>query len=108
MQKQLEDMLAAGHDGPLLRFSLGELLFKADEPSRAVEHLQSAVAQDPEYSAAWKLYGQALAGDSRDADAIEALNSGIEVAERRGDHQAAKEMRVHAKRAGKRLDNDSA
>ncbi|NNC24443.1 tetratricopeptide repeat protein [Salinisphaera sp. USBA-960] len=97
-------MLAAGHDGPLLRFSLGDLLFKADETAEAARHLGAAVAHDPEYSAAWKLYGQSLAADDRPREAFEAFNTGIEVAERRGDHQAAKEMRVFAKRAQKHLD----
>jgi len=107
VREQLEKMLAAGHDGPLLRFSLGEQLLKANEPGNAAVHLAAAVEQDPEYSAAWKHYGQALAEDNRPHEAVQVFEKGIDIASRRGDHQAAKEMRVFAKRARKRLtDND--
>ena len=56
-----EKMLAAGKDGALLRYSLGNEYLKANEPARAAEHLARAVALDPRYTAAWKLYGKALA-----------------------------------------------
>ena len=101
MRQQLEAMLATGKDSALLRFSLGELLLKDDEPAGAAEHLAQAVAQDPQYSAAWKLYGKALAASGRTQAAIDAFDRGIEVATARGDNQAAKEMTVFRKRADK-------
>ncbi|MEJ2577013.1 MAG: hypothetical protein P8106_10165, partial [Gammaproteobacteria bacterium] len=61
------------------------------------------VELDPQYSAAWKLYGKALAALERQAEAAEVYRRGIAVAERRGDVQAAKEMRVFLKRAQKAL-----
>ncbi|MEP7182379.1 MAG: tetratricopeptide repeat protein [Betaproteobacteria bacterium] len=91
-------MLAAGRDGALLRFSLGNEYLKAGDPSRAAEHLARAVALDPKYTAAWKLYGKALAAAGRDADALEAYREGIAVAQARGDRQAEKEMQVFARR----------
>ena len=102
MRDQLEDMLAAGRDGALLRFSLGELLYQAGETGPAITHLAEAVAQDPQYSAAWKLYGRALLEHGDTDAAIDALERGIAVAEHRGDNQAAKEMRVFLKRARRR------
>jgi predicted Zn-dependent protease len=93
-----EKMLAAGRDGALLRYSLGNEYLKANEPARAAEHLASAVAQDPQYTAAWKLYGKALLAAGRDADALAAWREGIAVAHARGDKQAEKEMTVFARR----------
>lgn len=94
-------MLASGKDSALLRFSLGEVLLKEGEPQQAAENLAQAVAQDPQYSAAWKLYGQALAASGSPQAAIDAFDSGIEVAGARGDNQAMKEMTVFRKRATK-------
>ncbi|MFP4495974.1 MAG: tetratricopeptide repeat protein [Halochromatium sp.] len=100
----LEAMRARGQDSALLRYSLGNEYLKLDETEQAIAHLAEAVRQDPDYSAAWKLYGRALAQAGRAAEAVEALNQGIEVAERKGDAQAAKEMRVFLKRARAALD----
>ena len=97
--ENLEAMRARGQDSALLRYSLGNEYLKQGETDQAVAHLAEAVRQDPDYSAGWKLYGKALTQAGRSADAIEALNQGIEVAERKGDAQAAKEMRVFLKRA---------
>ncbi len=95
-----EKMLAAGRDGALLRFSLGNEYLKAGDPEHAAEHLARAVALDPNYTAAWKLYGKALAASGREAEARAAYRDGIAVAIARGDKQAEKEMQVFAKRLG--------
>lgn len=99
----LEKMLAAGKDTALLRFSLGNEHLKGGDPAAAAEHLRRAVALDPEYSAAWKLLGRALAESARPRDAAAAFRNGIEVAERKGDQQAAREMRVFLRRVEKTL-----
>jgi predicted Zn-dependent protease len=93
-----EKMLAAGRDGALLRYSLGNEYLKAGDAARAAEHLACAVALDPKYTAAWKLYGKALAGAGRRAEALAAYREGIAVAHARGDKQAEKEMTVFARR----------
>ncbi len=93
-----EQMLAAGKDGALLRFSLGNEYLKAGDPARAVEHLERAVALDPLYTAAWKAYGNALTAAGQAAQALAAYRQGIDVAHRKGDKQAEKEMRVFARR----------
>jgi len=97
----LQAMLARGQDSALLRYGLGNEYLKTDEPAPAAEHLAVAVRLDPGYSAAWKLYGKALAALGRDAEAVTAFDQGIAAAERKGDIQAAKEMRVFRKRAQK-------
>ena len=95
--ERLQALLASQGESALLRFSLGNACLD-EAPAEAVEHLQRAVALDPNYSAAWKLLGRALLahGDSEAAKA--AYSQGIAVAEQRGDMQAAKEMRVFLKR----------
>ncbi len=107
MIENLEDLLARGQDSALLRFSLGSAYLKAGDNDHAVVHLAQAVAHDPQYSAAWKLYGRALTDAGRLQDALAAFDSGIRVAEGKGDIQAAKEMRVFRKRAEKRLAEQS-
>jgi len=99
----LEKMLAAGKDNALLRFSLGSEHLKAGNPTAAAEHLGRAVTLDPDYSAAWKLLGRALAESARLREAAAAYRTGIEVAEKKGDKQAAKEMRVFLRRVEKSL-----
>jgi predicted Zn-dependent protease len=96
--ENFEKLLAAGKDSALLRFSLGNEHLKAGDAARAAEHLARAVTLDPDFTAAWKLYGKALAQDGRGAEALAAYNAGIEVAGKRGDKQAEKEMRVFARR----------
>ncbi len=99
--QSLEKMLAAGKDSALLRFSLGNEYLKIDDPAAAARHLERSVAQDPAYSAAWKQMGKALTLAGRPAEALAAYRRGIEVAQGKGDLQAAKEMAVFARRLEK-------
>ena len=98
---KLEALLAQGQDTALLRYGLGAEYLKQNQPEPAVAHLQRAVVLDPQYSAAWKLLGQALASSGRTAEAIAAYGDGLRVAEAKGDKQAAKEMAVFLKRLQK-------
>ncbi len=98
MKANLQAMLERGQDSALLRFSLGELHLRDGETEAAVENLARAVGYKPDYSAAWKLYGRALAAAGREAEARDAFESGIRVAEQAGDKQAAKEMTVFLRR----------
>lgn len=93
-----ERMLADGRDSALLRYSLGNEYLKAGDAAAASEHLACAVALDSNYTAAWKLYGKALAAAGRQSEALDAYRRGIEVAKERGDRQAEKEMTVFARR----------
>jgi Flp pilus assembly protein TadD len=94
----LEALLAKGGDGAALRLALAARYLDAGDAAAAVTHAQAAVRLDPEYSAAWKALGQALTTAGREVEAREIYARGIAVAERRGDQQAAKEMRVFSKR----------
>src|ERR1700704_6051144 len=99
--ERFEALLAAGKDGPLLRFSLGSHYLKAGDPRLAAVHLRAAVVRDRDYSAAWKLLGKAPAKSGERGEAAVAYRSGIEAAGRRGDKQAAKEMEVFLRRLEK-------
>lgn len=103
MIDKLEKMLADGRDNALLRFSLGNEYSKLGQFEQAAAHLQQAVVHDPNYSAAWKLLGKALNEAGQLPEALTAYQSGIAVAEKKGDKQAAKEMTVFAKRIEKQL-----
>ena len=100
MIDSFEKMLAQGKDNPLLRFSLGSEYLKVADVDRAVVHLRAAVAQDGNYSAAWKMLGKALAEAHDERGAREAYRNGIAAANAKGDKQAAKEMAVFLKRLG--------
>ena len=93
-----EKLLAAGKDGALLRFSPGNEHVKAGDAPRAADHLARADALDPNFPAAWKLHGEALAAAGREEEARAAYRNGIAVAGARGDKQAEKEMRMSARR----------
>ncbi|HUO83092.1 MAG TPA: tetratricopeptide repeat protein [Gammaproteobacteria bacterium] len=99
--RSLEALLARGQDSALLRFSLGGECLKAGDPAAALAHLRRAVEQDPAYSAAWKLLGKAATQTGDAGEAMLAYRRGIEVAEAKGDRQAAKEMRVFLRRLEK-------
>jgi Tfp pilus assembly protein PilF len=101
--ERFEALLAQGKDNALLRFGLGSQYLQAGDAARAATHLQAAVAHDPDYSAAWKLLGKALAAEGRRDEAITAYRSGIGAADRRGDKQASREMTVFLRR----LENDA-
>ncbi|MCK7492461.1 MAG: hypothetical protein MZW92_13360 [Comamonadaceae bacterium] len=73
------------------------------QAGRAAEYFRCAIEKDANYSAAWKMLGKALAEAGQPQDALAAYRKGIEVAEGKGDKQAAKEMTVFARRIEKVL-----
>jgi predicted Zn-dependent protease len=94
----LEKLLGTPRDGALLRYSLGTEYLKAGEAARGIDSLREAVARDPQYSAAWKALGRALAAAGGEDEALAAFTAGIAAARAKGDKQAEKEMTVFARR----------
>jgi predicted Zn-dependent protease len=95
---QLRSLCGGPRDGALLRMSIANALLARADNDAAVEELRAALRFDPDYSAAWKLLGKALA-ESGDTDAArEAYRAGIAAAAKRGDKQAEKEMTVFLRR----------
>lgn len=107
MIEALQKQKGGPRDGALLRFSLGQALLNAGDTVAAVEALRAAVQFDPNYSAAWKLLGQAMLMYDDVASAIATWKHGIAVATLRGDTQAAKEMTVFLRRAVKSAKDES-
>ena len=95
-------MLRRGQDSALLRFSLGTEYRAAGREEEAIPHFERAVELDPGYSAAWKLLGRACESAGREEEARAAWRKGIEIAEQKGDRQAAKEMQVFLRRLEKK------
>lgn len=102
MLARFEALLAAGRDDPMLRLTLGQGCLANGRAEEAVDHLREAIAQRPDYTAAWKQLGRALEASGEPAGAAEAYATGIEVAERTGDRQLGKEMAVYLKRLSRR------
>lgn len=98
MIEALRKQIGGPRDGALLRYSLGHALLGAGDSRAAVEQLRAAVDFDANYSAAWKLLGQALLQHDDPDAAMAAWQQGIAVANQRGDVQAAKEMTVFRRR----------
>ena len=99
--ERFEAILAGGDDSASLRFALGTEYAKLAETARAIQHLRVAVSLDPEFSAAWKLLGKAETDAGLTEDAIASYQEGIRAATRRGDVQAAREMKVFLRRLQK-------
>lgn len=97
----LEKLLARGVDNALLRFGLGKAYLDSGQPEQAAEHLQKCLGFDPNYSAAWKLLGQACQRLGMLEEARQAWHNGLEVARKRGDKQTEKEMTVFLRRLEK-------
>lgn len=102
--QSFKTMLESGQDSPMLRLSLANALIEDGQIEAAIAHLEHAVAQDPQYSAAWKLLGKQLLAIGAPGRALEVCEQGIAVARAKGDLQAAKEMEVFARRARKQLE----
>lgn len=99
--KNLEAIIANGQDSALIRYSLGNEYRREKKFANAITHLARSVELDPHYSAAWKLYGKVLSENNQVNDAIKAFEQGIAVAEKKGDIQAVKEMKVFLNRLQK-------
>lgn len=101
MIEGLEKLLAQGKDSPELRFGLGRAYLERQDWDQARLHLEACLEQKADYSAAWKMLGQVCRSQADTAAAERAWQRGIEVAEKQGDKQAAKEMQVFLKRLHK-------
>lgn len=104
MLEGLEKLLANGQDSAVLRFGLGQACLKEEDYAAAALHLAQAVAQNPQYSAAWKLLGKAqleAGADDARAQAQASWQQGLQVAEQQGDTQTVKEITVFLKRLHK-------
>ncbi|CUA84703.1 MULTISPECIES: tetratricopeptide repeat protein [Gulbenkiania] len=106
MLEKLLEMVGTARDSAMLRLGIATEMLRAGRVDEAETHLRAALAMQPGYSAAWKLLGKGLAEAGRTEEALAAYRQGIQVAQERGDLQAAKEMTVFARRLERTLDPD--
>lgn len=99
--EKLRAMCGGPRDGALLRMSMANALLAQGDTAAAIAELREALRFEAGYSAAWKLLGKTLAETGDTAAAIDAYQSGIAAAVRRGDKQAEKEMTVFLRRLTK-------
>jgi len=102
LEKRLRALIADGHDAAPVRVSLAQACLGRGDAADALEHLDKAVALDPDYTVAWKILGRALHQDGRDEEAGRAWRRGLELARAHGDRQAEREMQVFLKRLERR------
>ncbi len=99
--ERLRELCGGPRDGALLRVSIANVLLVQGDAAAAAIELRRALEFDPDYSAAWKLLGNALVAGGDAVAATAAYQAGIAAAVRRGDKQAEKEMRVFLRRLRK-------
>jgi len=88
---QLEKLLEMDPDATGC-FMLGKLYLDAGRNEDAAAVLHKAIELKPDYSAAWRLAGDAWRKAGDEDKARETYRKGIEVAEAKGDLQTVKEM----------------
>ena len=90
-------------DGAMLRFGIANEYARLPDWPQAATYARQAVTLQHDFSAAWKLLGKALLQAGQPQDALAAYHEGIAIADGKGDIQAAKEMKVFARRIEKQL-----
>lgn len=85
-------------DDEVANFGIGGFYQKEGEYDRAIEHLQIVVNNNPEYSAAFALLGEALAKSGRLKEANDIYQRGIAVARERGDLMPLRKMQENMNR----------
>lgn len=91
---QLEKLLEGDEQDFTGYFMLGKLCVDAELYPRAVQALDKCLAIKPDYSAAWRMLGDAHRKAGDEARAREVYEEGIRVAEARGDLQTVREMQA--------------
>lgn len=90
--QQFARMVEADPDNELGHFSLGKALVEAGRLAKALPSLKRVIELNPEFSKAFAVLASAQIGlEQRDA-AIETLQTGIAVADRRGDRMPRDQM----------------
>ena len=79
----LQNMLDQGQDSVILRFGLGNALYKSGNAAEAIPHLKAALEFDPQYSAAWKILAKSQSELGQINQAIDSYEKGMAVAEKK-------------------------
>jgi Flp pilus assembly protein TadD len=87
----LRQFVASSPDDPFARYGLAMELVSRGELSEACQVFQELVDKQPDYVAAYLMYGNALAATGDVARAAQMYRQGAEVSGRRGDGHARSE-----------------
>jgi folate-binding protein YgfZ len=90
--EMFRQVLELDPDDAMGNFGLGELLVEEGRYAEAVDHLERALAADPNYSAALLALGRAHEGANDLVAACETYRRGVDVAAARGDLATANKM----------------
>ena len=90
----LREILALDAKNSFARYGLAMELANQGETTAALEEFDTLLAGDPDYTAAYFMAAQTLAGAGRTAEAIERLKAGIRSATSSGNHHAVSEMQA--------------
>ncbi len=88
-----EKMAAADPDNELAHFSLGKAHFEMGTFADAETSLRRTLELNPDHSLSYRFLGEALLKQGRREEAVEILERGVEVANRRGELMPLNAMR---------------
>ena len=94
----LQEGVRAEPDDPVGYYVLGMEYAKLQRHLDAIAAFEKALRLFPEYAAAYRELGKSLLGAGRKREAQEAWETGVVVAQKRGDAQTMKELLVFLKR----------
>jgi len=96
--EQLRHLALQDPTDHLTWYMLGRELIADEQHDEAAKALERCCSLKPDYTAAYRQWGDALRKGNRPAEAAAAYRKGIDVAEMTGDLQAGMEMSVFLKK----------
>ena len=96
--EQLKELAQLEPDDPVVHYGLGVEYLRAGDPQNAAAALRRAVELKPDYSAAYRERGKALAKLGQSEEARATYEEGKRIAQQKGDLQTAKEIEVFLRR----------
>ena len=88
----LREILALDPKSSFARYGIAMELVKRGETAAGLKEFDTLIATDPDYTAGYFMAAQTLAGEGRNAEAIDRLKAGISCAARTGNRHALSEM----------------
>lgn len=95
-------LLERDPNNPMVLYSLGSELYKAQDYNESKKYLIQAIQVKPDYSVAYRTLGRALYELHEDDEARRVFAEGREVARANGDLQTVREIDVFVRRLDKR------